>query len=206
MTSSLYKNSAFYVTEQILDPGILTTASGIVEDDSFTGDCPTAQVATLRSLAMITPFMNTLVAETAFKQTNDCIRGIYQTWYTAYAANAPPNTVPSPAIFVGAYNAWVKQIVSGIQDAITSQMDTLIPLYNNGDTRAVAIKLGTNSVLSEWANLYPAVPAGTPWVPTKNLNTATNNANLISVQSVSTADLRTLRNRVPPINWASTLP
>ncbi|KAJ7762137.1 hypothetical protein B0H16DRAFT_1455758 [Mycena metata] len=146
--ANVYKNSAFYVTEKILDPGILTVASGIVKEDDFKGDCPTAQVAALRTLAMITPFMNT--------------------WYTAYAANTP-NAVPAPAIFVGEYNSWVKQIVEGVQNAVTSQMDTLIPLYNNGDTRAVAVKLSTNPVLSVWAKLTPRVPAGTPWVPTTNL-------------------------------------
>ncbi|KAJ7264087.1 hypothetical protein B0H12DRAFT_1102814 [Mycena haematopus] len=202
-----YKQSAFYVTEQKLDPAVLTAAPGIISSSTFTGECNTAQVATLRSLAMITPFMNTLPAKNAFMQTNNCIRQVYQTWYTAYqAAPTTANTVPTAATFISAYNSWVKQIVSGIQGAVTSQMDTLISLYNSGDTTAVDVKLSTNPVLSTWANLSPSVPAGTAWVPNNNLNTATSNANLVSVSSVATGDLKTLRNNVPSISWASSLP
>ncbi|KAF8214842.1 hypothetical protein K438DRAFT_1749915 [Mycena galopus ATCC 62051] len=179
-----YKQSAFYVTEQDLDPGVLTTAPGIISTSAFKGQCPTNQVATLRSLAMITPFMNTLVAQNAFALTNDCIRGVYTTWYAAYQAQAAP-TVPTVAQFIAAYNSWIKDIISGIQGAVTSQMDTLIPLYNDRDTTAVDVKLSTNAVISAWANLNPAVPVGTAWVPPTNL---------------------TLRNSVPAITWAANLP
>ncbi|KAJ6503743.1 hypothetical protein C8R45DRAFT_571472 [Mycena sanguinolenta] len=202
-----YKQSAFYVTEQTLDPGVLTAAPGIISTTTFKKQCPTLQIATLRSLAQVPSFMNTLVAKTAFTQTNDCIRGVYNTWYTRYQGQAGiPNTVPSVATFISAYNSWVKQIVQGIQPAITSQMATLIPLYNGGDDTAVDVKLSTNYVLSVWANQSPAVPASAAWTPPNNKNTAVSNANLISVKSVATADLNALKNGVPAISWASSLP
>ncbi|KAJ6503695.1 hypothetical protein C8R45DRAFT_973479, partial [Mycena sanguinolenta] len=192
-----YKQSAFYVTEQTLDPGVLIAAPGIISTTTFKKQCPTLQIATLRSLAQ------SLVAQNAFKQTNDCIRG---TWYTKYQGQAGiPNTAPTVADFIGEYNSWVKQIVQGIQPAITSQMATLIPLYNGGDDTAVDVKLSTNYVLSVWANQSPAVPASTAWTPPNNLNTAVSNANLVSVKSVARADLTTLKNGVPAISWASTL-
>ncbi|KAJ7198005.1 hypothetical protein GGX14DRAFT_185147 [Mycena pura] len=200
-----YKQSSFYVTEQILDPAVLTTAPGIVNSGTFRGLCPSSQIGVLRSLAMITPFMNSLPARNAFIQTNNCIRGVYTTWYTAYAANAPPNTVPSAATFIQEYDAWVKSIVSGIQGAVTSQMSTLLPLYNGGDDTAVNVKLSTNAVISAWSKLNPPVPAGTGWTPTNNLNTGIGSA-LISVTSVGTADLRTLAANVPQINWLNSLP
>ncbi|KAJ6484674.1 hypothetical protein C8R45DRAFT_1214705 [Mycena sanguinolenta] len=204
--ANVYKQRAFYVTQQLLDPGVLTKVSLIVDTDNFDKECPTNQIATLRSLAMITPFMNSLPARDAFMQTNNCIRGVYQTWYTAYKANAAVNTVPSAAEFISEYNAWVKRIVQGIQPAITARMATLIPDYNDGDTTAVNVKLSTNAVLSTWSKLSPSVPAGTAWTPTNNLNTAMSNANLISIQSVAAADLQALKNSVPAISWAANLP
>ncbi|KAJ6492287.1 hypothetical protein C8R45DRAFT_990838 [Mycena sanguinolenta] len=190
-----YKQSAFYVTEQTLDPGVLTAAPGIINPTTFKKQCPTLQIATLRSLAQ---------AKNAFTQTNDCIRG---TWYTRYRGQAGIlNTVPSVAQFMSAYNNWVKEIVQGIQPAITSQMATLIPLYNGGDDTAVDVKLSTNYVLSVWANQSPAVPAGTDWTPSNNRNSAVSNGNLISVKSVATSDLNALKNGVPAISWASSLP
>ncbi|KAJ6503718.1 hypothetical protein C8R45DRAFT_973542 [Mycena sanguinolenta] len=179
-----YKQSAFYVTEQTLDPGVLTAAPGIISTSTFQKQCPSLQIATLRSLAQ------TLV-----------------TWYTRYRGQTGlPNTVPSLADFIGTYNSWVKQIVQGIQPAITAQMVTLIPLYNGGDDTAVDVKLSTNYVLSLWSNQSPAVPANATWTPPNNLNTGVSNANLISIKSVATADLNALKNGVPAISWASTLP
>ncbi|KAJ7779316.1 hypothetical protein DFH07DRAFT_794677 [Mycena maculata] len=202
-----YKQSAFYVTEQTLDPGVLTTASGIINTVTFRNSCPTAQIGILRSLAMITPFMNSLPARNAFIQTNTCIRNIYNTWYPAYlGAAATPNNLPTAAEFLEAYDAWVKNIVSGIQGAVTAQMNSLLPLYNGGDDTGVDVKLSTNAVISAWSKLSPPVPAGTAWAPTNNLNTAVGSANLISVQSVATADLRTLVANVPAISWLNQLP
>ncbi|KAF7349677.1 Chitin-binding type-1 domain-containing protein [Mycena sanguinolenta] len=85
---------------------------------------------------------------------------------------------------ISAYNAWVKDILKGIQGAITSQMDTLIPFAF------------PNSVLLTWANLDPAVPANKDWTPDNNKNTAMSNANLISIKSVATADLKAMPNRL----------
>ncbi|KAJ6475524.1 hypothetical protein C8R45DRAFT_935163 [Mycena sanguinolenta] len=66
------------------------------------------------------------------------------TWYTAYkAAPSTSSEVLSVADFISTYNSWVKDIVSGIQGPITSQMDTLIRLYNNKDTTAVDVKLSS---------------------------------------------------------------
>ncbi|KAF7296727.1 Chitin-binding type-1 domain-containing protein [Mycena chlorophos] len=203
--ANVYKQSAFYVTEQKLDPGVLTNAAGIISSSVFQKQCPTNQVATLRSLALVTEFMNALPAKTAFIRNNDCVRGVWTAWYPLYLKANP--TVPiSAADFESAYNTWVKDIISGIQGAITAAMDTLIPLYNNGDNTAVDVKLSTSPVLSTWANLNPSVPAGTAWTPSNNLNTATSNANLISITSVGTSDLQALRNAVPNINWISQLP
>ncbi|KAJ6460466.1 hypothetical protein C8R47DRAFT_123824 [Mycena vitilis] len=202
--ANIDKNSAFYYPERALDPGLKDEPS-IVNEDDFASECPTLQVARLRTIAMITPFMNSLPARDAFEQTNDCIRGVYQDWYPKYAASVN-NVVPLPAGFISEYNAWVKVIVSGLRPAVITEMDTLIPLYNNKLTTPTEVKLTTNPVLTEWANLSPRPAAGAAWVPTKNLNTATINANLISVQNVSRADLQTLRNNVPDITWISTLP
>ncbi|KAF8164160.1 hypothetical protein K438DRAFT_1984862 [Mycena galopus ATCC 62051] len=189
-----YKQSAFYVTEQDLDPTALTTAPGIVNTGTFRNSCPTAQVGILRSLAMITPFMNSLPARTQFLRINTCIRGVYSTWYTAYLAAHPTvNTLLSVAEFLSEYDSWIRQLVSGMQGAAVAQMNTLIPLYNGGDNTAVDIKLSTNAVLSTWAKLNPPVAAATAWAPTNNLNTAFGGGpNLISIQSVSTADLQAL--------------
>nr|GAT44459.1 predicted protein [Mycena chlorophos] len=203
--ANVYKQSAFYVTEQKLDPGVLTSAAGVVSSAVFKKQCPTNQVATLRSLALVTPFMNTLPAKTAFIRNNDCVRSVWSSWATPYFA-ANPNTGITAQEFVNAYNAWVKDIVSGIQGALTSAMDTLIPLYNNGDNTAVDVKLSTSPVISAWANANPAVAADAPWTPPGNKNTAVNNANLVSITSVGTADLQTMRNNVPNVNWISQLP
>ncbi|KAF7373855.1 Chitin-binding type-1 domain-containing protein [Mycena sanguinolenta] len=223
-----YKQSAFYVTQQSLDQAVLTTAPGIVSSDTFRNQCPTAQVATLRSLAMITPFMNSLPARNQFLQTHNCIGGVYQIWYTAYEAAATARgvtTLPTAAMFVAEYNSWVRQIVMGIQGAVTLQMNTLIPLFNGGNSVGVDVKLSTNSVLSAWAKLNPPVAANVAWAPTNNQassllcknsrteitilkNTAMTSANLISITNVAPADLTTLRNksRVPAINWVAMLP
>ncbi|KAJ6503678.1 hypothetical protein C8R45DRAFT_1209318 [Mycena sanguinolenta] len=185
-----YKQSAFYVKEQALDPGHLTAAPGIVNARTFKKQCPSLQVATLRSLAQVPSFMNSVV-----------------TWYTRYQGQAGiPNTVPTAAEFISEYNSWVKQIVQGIQPAIVEQMATLIPMYNGGVTTPVDVKLSTNYVLSVWANQNPAVPAGTAWTPPNNLNTGLTNARLISVQSIGPTDLNTLKNGVPAIGWAANLP
>ncbi|KAJ6484663.1 hypothetical protein C8R45DRAFT_1214695 [Mycena sanguinolenta] len=199
-----YKQSAFYVTQQSLDPGTLTVAPGIVNSATFTGSCPSLQVSTLRSLAMITPFMDSVPAKDQFLQTNNCIRDVYRTWYTAYEANGPVAGVPNVTVFIGTYNSWVKDIVQGIQPAIVEQMETLIKLYNGKDTTAVDVKLSTNSVLSTWAKVTPPVPAGTAWTPPGNLNTAVTN--LISIEPVKTSDLTTLMNNAPVISWGAMLP
>ncbi|KAF8144038.1 hypothetical protein K438DRAFT_1874697 [Mycena galopus ATCC 62051] len=203
-----YKQSAFYVTEQNLDPTALNTASGIVNTGTFRNSCPTAQVGILRSLAMITPFMNSLPARTQFLRINTCIRGVYSTWYTAYLAAHPTvTTLLSVAEFLSEYDSWIRQLVSGMQGAVVAQMNTLIPLYNGGDNTAVDIKLSTNAVLSTWAKLNPPVAAATAWAPTNNLNTAFGGGpNLISIQSVSTANLQALAANVPQINWLNQLP
>ncbi|KAF7296695.1 Chitin-binding type-1 domain-containing protein [Mycena chlorophos] len=203
--ANVYKQSAFYVTEQKLDPGVLTSAPGIISSSVFQKQCPSNQVATLRSLALVTPFMNSLPAQTAFIRNNDCVRGVWTTWFPLYL-KANPSVPITASEFESTYNSWVKDIISGIQGAITSTMDTLIPLYNNGDSTGVDVKLTTSPVLSTWANLNPKVAADAPWTPSNNLNTATSNANLISITEVATSDLKTLRNNVPNINWISQLP
>ncbi|KAJ7245237.1 hypothetical protein C8J57DRAFT_1524371 [Mycena rebaudengoi] len=181
-----YKQSAFYVTQQRLDPTL--PASTWVVETKFTGKTPTEQIGTLRSLAMITSFMNT--------------------WYTAYEAAAHQDSVQVATTdeFINTYDSWVRTIVKGIKEAVTSQMNTLIPLYNGGNANAVDVKLSTNSVIYTWADLNPAVPAGTAWAPANNQNTATNNANIVSVASVSRSHLETLRKDVPDISWADSLP
>ncbi|KAJ7272222.1 hypothetical protein C8J57DRAFT_1507070 [Mycena rebaudengoi] len=223
-----YKQSAFYVTQQRLDPSLSesigstkVSAVPFIADfltksqlsAKFRGKTPTEQIATLRSLAMITSFMDTDAVKDAFKQTNDCIRGVYEacpnhTWYTAYEVEATKKSikVATRDEFINTYDSWVRAIVKGIKDAVTSQMDTLILLYNGGNANAVDVKLSTNSVIYTWADLNPAVPAGTAWAPTNNQNTATNNANIVSVASVARSHLETLRKDVPDISWADSLP
>ncbi|KAF7296724.1 Chitin-binding type-1 domain-containing protein [Mycena chlorophos] len=149
-------------------------------------------------------FLNTRDARNAFKQTNKCVRGVWDKWYPHYLA-ANPNTGISAPEFMKLYNDWVKAIISGVQDAVTSTMDTLIPLYNKGLDTGVKVKLSTSPVLSVWANTNPPVPADAPWTPPNNLNTASN-ANLISIMEVAKSDLETMRGNVPNVDWISELP
>ncbi|KAJ7641877.1 hypothetical protein FB45DRAFT_862956 [Roridomyces roridus] len=202
---------------------------------TFTNSCPTTQVATLRALAAITPaapaFMNTMVAEDAFIRNHDCIRGVYQANSAGKAEtphnphhgknfkvppggptdhqvrgdgiNASPLTnIPGVTEFISAYNSWVKTIVQGIQPAVVAEMDRLILLFS-GDANT-NVKLSTNAILSTWAKLDPPVPASMPWQPANNLNTATGN--IVGIKAVTMADLTTLRNSVPAISWANSLP
>ncbi|KAJ7606327.1 hypothetical protein FB45DRAFT_1139846 [Roridomyces roridus] len=190
-----YKQSAIYFPEVAQDSALaLNKKPGIISTVTFEGSCPTAQVATLRALAAITPFMNSLVAQNAFTRNHDCIRGVYQTWFTAYKANsigvAQAGAIPTVTEFIDEYNSWVKTIVQGMQPAIVAEMGRLIPLFTgNAQTD---VKLSTNPVLSNWANLSPAVPASMSWQPNNNLNTAIGD--IVGIDTVTMADLTTLMN------------
>ncbi|KAJ6483100.1 hypothetical protein C8R45DRAFT_931729 [Mycena sanguinolenta] len=231
--ANVYKQSAFYVTQQSLDQGTLTTAPGIVNSDTFMAQCPSLQVSTLRSLAMITrsltstsvsAFMNSLPARDQFLQTNNCIRAIYQACYIKTRSGRQGANLPPVADFVGLYNSWcmllqkvsyslcyllpvrVRDVVAGIQGAIQSKMDTLIPLFNGVNIAAVDVKLSTNPVLSAWAKLNPPVPVNVAWALNNNQAKHCNSQCQFDFDNKCRSGLTALRNNVPAINWIPMLP
>ncbi|KAJ7636708.1 hypothetical protein FB45DRAFT_1056011 [Roridomyces roridus] len=201
-----YKQSAIYFPEFAQDSALSKTP-GIISTSTFTGDCPTAQVATLRALAVITPFMNSLVAQNAFTRNHDCIRGVYQTWFTEYKVNsigvAPAGGIPTVTEFIDEYNSWVKTIVQGIQPAVVAEMGRLIPLFKgNAQTDPMrSSRIGPTSIPP-----YPpaslgnqtitwSVPPRFPWKTLTQVLKNTATGDVVGIDTVTMADLTTLMNK-----------
>ncbi|KAJ7807344.1 hypothetical protein B0H14DRAFT_3091266 [Mycena olivaceomarginata] len=193
--ANVMKRVAFYAMERVLNQ--LPKAIPLRSEASFKKYCPKKQIAVLRAAAGIPSFLNEYEISSIFIDMNNCVRGLWSQWATAYrtsnvdAPNRANVNVPN------LYDNWMYQVVSNVPTFVRSEVQRLILLYNKGQTTAATVDLS-------WPILLDRVTftrdSGTE-------NTQTDASVYETGVAVTRADLTAqIFNQIEDINWLNFLP
>jgi hypothetical protein len=80
--ANVMKRVAFYAMERVLNQ--LPKAIPLRSEASFKKYCPKKQIAVLRAAAGIPSFLNEYEISSIFIDMNNCVRGLWSQWATAY--------------------------------------------------------------------------------------------------------------------------